>query len=184
MAAMPALLSFLPLFLYVLFPSDAVAERDRTVIPRATLNYLSVPVAEVKGFFRDEGLENETIVIPGATAIAALVSGDVDYSGVGGTGMRAALRGAPIKAVMFQTEKVTWYLIAAPEITKGADLKGNRVAVGTVGDTPGRFSHRLRRAQWCCRQGSHPSRHAVSDHNHDDARSKIRRHPGRHNQWR
>jgi ABC-type nitrate/sulfonate/bicarbonate transport system substrate-binding protein len=121
--------------LLVLFPLRASAERARTVVPRATINYLSVPVAEVKGFFRDENLENETIVIPGSTAIAALVSGDVDYSGAGGTGMRAALRGAPIKAVMFQTEKVTWYLIAAPEIAKAIDLKGKRVAVGTVGDS-------------------------------------------------
>ncbi|MGZ9243491.1 MAG: ABC transporter substrate-binding protein [Candidatus Binatia bacterium] len=119
----------------LLAPTNINAERVRTVIPRATLNYLSVPVAEVKGYFRDENLENETIVIPGSSAIAALVSGEVDYSGAGGTGMRAALRGAPIKAVMFQTEKVTWYLIAAPEIAKGADLKGKRVAVGTVGDT-------------------------------------------------
>jgi ABC-type nitrate/sulfonate/bicarbonate transport system substrate-binding protein len=114
---------------------SASAERVRTVIPRSTLNYLSVPVAEVKGFFRAEGLENETVVIPGSTAIAALVSGDVDYSGAGGSGMRAAVRGAPIKAVMFQTEKVTWYLIAPPEIARGADLKGKKVAVGTVGDT-------------------------------------------------
>ncbi len=102
----------------LLAPTNINAERVRTVIPRATLNYLSVPVAEVKGYFRDENLENETIVIPGSSAIAALVSGEVDYSGAGGTGMRAALRGAPIKAVMFQTEKVTWYLIAAPEIAK------------------------------------------------------------------
>jgi ABC-type nitrate/sulfonate/bicarbonate transport system substrate-binding protein len=115
--------------------SDARAEQVRTVIPRATLNYLSVPVAEVKGYFRDQNLENQTIVIPGSTAIAALVSGNVDYSGAGGTGMRAALRGAPIKAVMFQTEKVTWYLLAAPEIQKIADLRGKRVAVGTIGDT-------------------------------------------------
>jgi ABC-type nitrate/sulfonate/bicarbonate transport system substrate-binding protein len=122
----------LPLLLFAL---DAPAETVRTVVPRATLNYLSIPVAETKGFFRDQGLENETIVIPGATAIAALVSGNVDYSGAGGTGMRAALRGAPIKAVMFQTEKVTWYLLAAPDVQKIADLKGKRVAVGTVGDT-------------------------------------------------
>src|SRR4051812_26030716 len=88
--------------LFILFPGLAAAERVRTVVPRATLNYLSIPVAETKGFFRDQGLENETIVIPGSTAIAALVSGNVDYSGAGGTGMRAALRGAPIKAVMFQ----------------------------------------------------------------------------------
>ena len=119
----------------LLAPSNIYAERVRTVIPRATLNYLSVPVAEVKGYFRDESLENETIVIPGSSAIAALVSGEVDYSGAGGTGMRAALRGAPIKAVMFQTEKVTWYLIATPEIAKPGDLRGKRVAVGTVGDT-------------------------------------------------
>ncbi len=129
---MKTLLVFLILTLSV---SDSVAERVRTVIPRATLNYLSVPVAEVKGYFSDEGLENQTISIPGSTAIAALVSGEVDYSGAGGTGMRAALRGAPIKAVMFQTEKVTWYLITTPEISKAADLKGKRIAVGTVGDT-------------------------------------------------
>ena len=116
-------------------PPAAHAELVRTVIPRSTVNYLSLPVADVKGFFRAEGLENETIVIPGTTAIAALVSGNVDYSGAGGTGMRAAMRGAPIKAVIFQTEKVTWYLLAAPDIQKISDLKGKRVAVGTVGDT-------------------------------------------------
>ncbi|HEX2928605.1 MAG TPA: ABC transporter substrate-binding protein [Candidatus Binatia bacterium] len=123
------------LALFAVLPVQASAERIRTAIPRATLNYLSLPVADVKGFFRDQNLENETIVIPGTTAIAAIVSGDVDYSGAGGSGMRAALRGAPIKAVMFQTEKVTWYLLAAAEIQKISDLKGKRVAVGTVGDT-------------------------------------------------
>jgi NitT/TauT family transport system substrate-binding protein len=121
--------------LLLLSGGHARGELVRTAIPRATLNYLSIPVAEVKGFFRDQGLENQTIIIPGATAIAALVSGDVDYSGVGGTGMRAALRGAPIKAIMFQTEKVTWYLLASPDIQKISDLKGKRIAVGTVGDT-------------------------------------------------
>lgn len=113
----------------------ASAETVRTAIPRATLNYLSIPVAESKGYFGEQRLENQTIVIPGSTAIAALVSGNVDYSGAGGTGMRAALRGAPIKAVMFQTEKVTWYLLAATDIKKISDLKGKRVAVGTIGDT-------------------------------------------------
>ena len=122
-------------FLLVFSATTAFAEQVRTVIPRATLNYLSVPVAEVKGYFRDQGLENQTIIIPGSTAIAALVSGNVDFSGAGGTGMRAALRGAPIKAVMFQTEKVTWYLLAASDIQKISDLKGKRVAVGTIGDT-------------------------------------------------
>src|SRR5713226_6877314 len=68
-------------------------------------------------------------------ASAALISGEVDYSGAGGSGMRAALRGVPIKAIMFQTEKVTWYLLTAADVVKIADLKGKRIAVGTIGDT-------------------------------------------------
>ena len=126
---------FVLFVVFVLFSFEASAEKVRTAVPRATLNYLSLPVAEVKGYFRDQGLENETIVIPGTTAIAALVSGGVDYSGAGGSGMRAALRGAPIKAIMFQTEKVTWYLLVAADIQKIADLKGKRISVGTIGDT-------------------------------------------------
>lgn len=115
--------------------TNAAAERVRTAIPQGNLNYLSIYVTEAKGFFKAEGIAHETIVIAGATATAALLSGDVDYSGSGGSGMRAATKGAPIKAIMFQTEKVTFYLVTEPSITKPTDLKGKRIAVGTIGDT-------------------------------------------------
>lgn len=115
--------------------TNAAAERVRTAIPQGNLNYLSIYVTEAKGFFKAEGIDHETIVIAGATATAALLSGDVDYSGSGGSGMRAATKGAPIKAIMFQTEKVTFYLVTEPSITKPTDLKGKRIAVGTIGDT-------------------------------------------------
>jgi hypothetical protein len=72
------------------------AEKIRTAIPQANLNYLSIYVADARGFFKDEGLENETVVISGPLATAALLSGDVDFSGGGGSGMRAALKGAPV----------------------------------------------------------------------------------------
>jgi NitT/TauT family transport system substrate-binding protein len=121
-------------------PRAAQAERVRTVIPRSTVNYLSLPVADVKGFFRAEGLENETIVIPGTTAIAALVSGNVDFSGAGGSGLRAAAKGAELKAVMYQTEKVTWYFVVHPSIKQVSDLKGKKVGVGLIGDSEDRFS--------------------------------------------
>ena len=119
--------------------SLARAEKIRTAIPQANLNYLSIYVADVKGFFRDEGLENETVVISGPLSIAALLSGDVDYSGAGGSGMRAALKGAPIKGFYFQAEKVTFYLVADPSIKGAADLKGKRIAIGSPGDTQDRI---------------------------------------------
>jgi ABC-type nitrate/sulfonate/bicarbonate transport system substrate-binding protein len=120
-------------------PRAARAEKIRTAIPQANLNYLSIHVADARGYFRDEGLDNETVVISGPLSIAALLSGDVDYSGAGGSGMRAALKGAPIKGFMFQTEKVTFYLVAEPNIKKAADLKGKTVAVGSAGDTQDRI---------------------------------------------
>lgn len=120
--------------------AEAGAEKVRTAIPQATLNYLSVYAAETKGFFRDEGIENETIVISGPRATAALLSGDVDYSGAGGSGMRAAVIGGALKVIMFQTEKVTWYLVTDPGVAKASDLKGKKIAVGSIGDTQDRLT--------------------------------------------
>jgi len=119
------------------------AEKIRTSIPGANLNYLSVYVADGKGFFKDEGLDNETIAIGGPAAIAALVSGDVDYSGAGGSGLRAAVKGAPLKAILYQTEKVTWYFVTHPSIAKISELKGKKVGVTLIGDSEDRFTTML-----------------------------------------
>ena len=118
---------------------EARPERIRTAIPQANLNYLSIFVADAKGLFREEGLENETVVISGTLSIAALLSGDVDFSGAGGSGMRAALKGAPVKGIMFQADKVTFYLVADPGIKSAADLKGKKIAIGSPGDTQDRL---------------------------------------------
>lgn len=119
--------------------NHAHAEKIRTAIPQANLNYLSILTADAKGYFRDEGLDNETVVISGPLSIAALLSGDVDFSGAGGSGMRAAIKGAPVKGIMFQTEKVTFYLVVDPSIKSAADLRGKKIAIGTPGDTQDRI---------------------------------------------
>src|SRR6185295_8195778 len=75
---------------------QARAEKIRSAVPGLNLNYLSIFAAEARGFFKDENLENETIVIGGPAGIAALVSGGVDFSGAGGSGLRAAVKGAPL----------------------------------------------------------------------------------------
>ena len=85
-------------------------------------------------------MENETIVIGGPAGIAALVSGDVDFSGAGGSGLRAAVKGAPLKAIMYQTEKPTWYLVVHPSITQVSDLKGKKIGVSLIGDSEDRFT--------------------------------------------
>ena len=82
--------------------SIARAEKIRTAIPQANLNYLSIYVADAKGFFKDEGLENETVVISDPLSIAALLSGDVDYSGAGGSAQKEGLVSLGFLAIFFR----------------------------------------------------------------------------------
>jgi len=130
----------LSLLVAVFLDAGAEAEKIRTSVPGLNLNYLSIFSADARGFFRDEGLENETIVIGGPAGIAALISGDVDYSGAGGSGLRAAVKGAPLKAIMYQTERPTWYLIVHPSISQVADLRGKKIGVALLGDSEDRFT--------------------------------------------
>ncbi len=123
-----------------LLASPAGAEKIRSAVPGLNLNYLSIFTAEARGFFKDENLENETIVIGGPAGIAALVSGDVDFSGAGGSGLRAAVKGAPLKAILYQTERPTWYLVVHPSIAQVSDLKGKRIGVALIGDSEDRFT--------------------------------------------
>ena len=119
--------------------ADSRAEKIRTVVPQSSLNYLSVYVAESKGFFQQEGLENETLVLAGPVAAAALLGGSVDFGGGGGSAMRGAANGAPVKAIFFQTDKVTFYLVTDPAIVKPADLRGRKIAVGGIGSSQDRI---------------------------------------------
>jgi NitT/TauT family transport system substrate-binding protein len=131
---------YLAAFLGCLFGAQAQAEKIRTAVPGLNLNYLSIFSADAKGFFKDEGLDNETIVIGGPAGIAALISGDVDFSGAGGSGLRAAVKGAPLKAIMYQTERPTWYLIVHPSISQVADLRGKKIGVALLADSEDRFT--------------------------------------------
>jgi ABC-type nitrate/sulfonate/bicarbonate transport system substrate-binding protein len=136
---MPIAIYFIALCLVIWTNAPVAAEKIRSAVPGLNLNYLSIFTAEARGIFKDEGLENETIVIGGPAGIAALMSGDVDFSGAGGSGLRAAVKGAPLKAIMYQTEKVTWYLVVHPSIGQVGDLKGKRVGVALIGDSEDRF---------------------------------------------
>ncbi len=158
----------LPIFALVLllaFPFTVSAEKIRTVVPQSSVNYLSVYVAESRGLFHQEGFEHETLVLAGPVAAAALVSGNVDFGGGGGSAMRAAAGGRRCKAIFFQTDKVTFYLVSDGEIAKAADLKGKRIGVGGIGLEPRPAHHNV------CRT----SRFAQRYHAHRHGRGRGRR---------
>ncbi len=58
-----------------------------------------------EGFFAREGLNPEIIVMRTNTGIAALVTGSIDFTTAGGSAMRAAVNGAPIKMILNVNKK-------------------------------------------------------------------------------
>ena len=65
--------------------------------------------------------------------IKTLLSGDVDYLYSVGTIIAGAVLGLPVKTLSFDFAKVMHFLMARPEITAAAMLKGKRVGVSSFG---------------------------------------------------
>ena len=96
--------------------------------------FMTLPLAQKRGFLKEEGLDAEIIRISAAAGRAALASGEVDYStGIGGTAIGGALSGVPIKVVACFVPAPVLALVARPEIKTVQALKGKTIAVLIMG---------------------------------------------------
>ena len=113
--------------------SDAI---EKVIISHSV--QLSATVAPLfyginRGFFKDESIDLEYRILKTELGVTAMLNGEVDYVYSAGTGIRAAMRGIPIRVLSFDLDRLTHYLIGRPEIKSGADLKGKIVGVSLFG---------------------------------------------------
>ncbi len=87
-------------------------------------------LAAKEGFFSREGLTAEIIVMRTNTGIAALVTGAIDFTTAGGSAMRAAVNGAPLKMILNITKKADLWILAQKNIQRLEDLRGKMIGVG------------------------------------------------------
>ena len=76
-------------------------------IPAKSFGWLPSYVAQEKGFFKAEGLEVIIPVIRSHIGMAALLSGEVHFANASSV-MTAAIQEAPVKAIMFYYDRLTW----------------------------------------------------------------------------
>ena len=96
--------------------------------------FLSAGVAQHKGFFKDEGLDADIVVMGAAPSIAALTNGDIDFTLLTGTVIRAAIRGLPVRLVGGLMTSSPHVLLARPEIKSVKELSGRKIGLGSFGD--------------------------------------------------
>jgi sulfonate transport system substrate-binding protein len=121
------------LAMFFLQASVYALDKVRIGFPDRAAQFIPLPLGEQRGFFREEGLQGEFIRIVPTVAIAALVSGEIDYYTSIGSGVAAAIRGLPVKVVAGYVPSAPIALIARPEFKSVRDLKGKTIGINTYG---------------------------------------------------
>ena len=129
-----------------LVPNAAAAQTKLVIAsPHAVLfdTGLIFAVGKEKGFFKEAGLDVETVIVAGGGEnVQVLVSGSVQIAVATGTFavMSAFQKGAPVKIIAAEMTGVSdlyWYSLASSPYKKMEDLAGKRVAFSN----PGSSSH-------------------------------------------
>jgi ABC-type nitrate/sulfonate/bicarbonate transport system substrate-binding protein len=121
------------LAIFAASPVPAQLKKIRFSASSIAVTELQFKIAQLKGFYRDEGLDLETILIRGAVGLQALLGGSVDYSSAAGALIAAAVRGVPVKLVLIVNSKPQFDLVGQPEIKTIQQLKGKFIGISSRG---------------------------------------------------
>jgi NitT/TauT family transport system substrate-binding protein len=123
--------ALLPIFL--LHISVHAADKIRITVSGLSGQFMTFPLAQKRGFLKEEGIEAEIIRITGAASRAALGSGEVDYGTGLGSNIGGAMTGLPIKVVACYVPAPVLALVARPEVKSFQALKGKTVGILVFG---------------------------------------------------
>ena len=102
-------------------------------VPAKSFQMVIYPVAQQKGYMKEEGLDERVIFVAPTTSIQAMLGGDVHFTGAGSSALVSMARGnTPLKVVIATNDRVLQWLVTRPEITSPKDLKGKKIATTGV----------------------------------------------------
>jgi NitT/TauT family transport system substrate-binding protein len=90
-------------------------------------------VAKERGFFREEGLDVELIVMQAIQTIQATMGNSTQFASATGSAVSSAVQGADIKVIFAVTDRPSFDLIVQPSITSVQQLRGKKIGTGGVG---------------------------------------------------
>lgn len=120
-------------FWMLLLMAPAEARRITVGVPVLDVTQSALYVARDRGFYQQEGLDVELILMRGGVANQALIAGNVEFTTVPTAGLQSALQGAPLKVVLSTFHKPMFWLHSRPEIRSAKELAGKKVAVSSLG---------------------------------------------------
>jgi NitT/TauT family transport system substrate-binding protein len=110
-------------------------EKVRVAIPGKIIDFAALYAGSHLGIYRQEGIEPQFIAMRSGIIIQALNAGEIDYTTLFSSSIRAALAGLPVRILMGLILKQTFFLMSQPEIREVKQLKGKRIAVSNFGSS-------------------------------------------------
>ena len=105
-------------------------------IPAITPAVTAFAVARERGYYRQEALDVQLVVMPSGLGTQALLGGNVKFSTAGGAGLMPILRGAPVRFMFTSFSRPMFWLYARSDIRSVESLKGKKVGVSSLGSGP------------------------------------------------
>ena len=117
------------------FAAETSDKLTRVRMGLAARSTTSMPffVAKERGFFREEGLDVELIVMQAIQTIQATLGNSTQFASATGSAVSSAVQGADMKVIFAVTDRPSFDLIAQPNITSVQQLRGKKIGTGGVG---------------------------------------------------
>ena len=115
--------------------AESGRERVQIGVSSKSIGFFDPWVAHEKGFFRKYGIDSEVITIRPNLSVVALHAGEIDYSWMTGTVIRAAARGIPLKLVTIGLKSSFHTLVSRPSFQSISELRGKKIAISNIGAT-------------------------------------------------
>ncbi|MGE5305091.1 MAG: ABC transporter substrate-binding protein [Alphaproteobacteria bacterium] len=128
---------FLVLTTFSPFPIQAQSplKKIRMSLPSKNVAYLAIYLARDKGFYKQEGIDLELILMPANLASTAVLTGNLDYNGAPTGVIGAAVQDRPMKVLIFTVARPLEFLMSKKEITEISQLRGKKIAGSSPGGT-------------------------------------------------
>ena len=116
--------------------TKAEAVTIRVAVPTLSMVVIAFTAAKEKGYYRDEGLDVDLVVMRDTLGISALIGGNADFASMSGAGLTAILGGMPLRFAYTSFYRPMFWLYAKPEFQDIKALKGKRIGVTGLGSGP------------------------------------------------
>jgi NitT/TauT family transport system substrate-binding protein len=125
------ILSCLSILLLLPAPPAGAEEKIKVAVSNFSASYMPMFIANKRGYYAEEGLSVDIVLIAGLLGSKAVMSNSVEFGSA--SNPTAAVQGAKLKILMVFNDKPPGILVSQSGIKSISELRGKKIGGSTVG---------------------------------------------------